>query len=216
MNWLNITNLHYKSKDKLFNLFLPELKFTSNKILIHGSNGIGKTTFFKLLLNQLNYQSGKLYLDTRLKKIVHIDQNLSLLDYLSTKENCLLHCKLSNKKYSQLSFDTNFNELANKFKLLPYINTPTSKLSYGQKQRASILKAIVIMPNLILADEPTSFQDYKMKEIVTKALLNYCNQNNSKLIMISHDKEIISQFNTNISFDSIINPINNSHVITTH
>lgn len=214
MNWLTIKNLNYTSCDKLFNLFIPELSLNKNKTLIHGSNGIGKTTFFKLLLNKLKFQSGELYLNKTLKTIVHIDQHLSLLDYLSIKENCILHANLQKKQFNKSEFDKNFIEISTQFNLLKEANKEVYKLSYGQKQRACILKALLIKPNLILADEPTSFQDYKMKEIATKTLLNYCNKNNSKLLMVSHDKEIISEFETTISFDSIINRTKKIHVFT--
>tara|TARA_Y200000002_G_C22563177_1_gene613346 strand:+ start:318 stop:965 length:648 start_codon:yes stop_codon:yes gene_type:complete len=213
MNWLSIKNLNYTSYDKLFHLFIPELVIKKSKNLIHGSNGIGKTTFFKLLLNKLKFQSGNLHLDKSLKTIIHVDQQLSLVDYLSIKENCMLHAKLQKKKFNKIEFDINFNEISNQFNLLPEANKPIYKLSYGQKQRACILKALLIKPNLILADEPTSFQDYKMKEIVTNTLLNYTKKNDAKLLMISHDKEIVSEFDTTISFDSIINGAKN-HVFT--
>ena len=112
MNWLTIKNLNYTSCDKLFNLFIPELSLNKNKTLIHGSNGIGKTTFFKLLLNKLKFQSGELYLNKTLKTIVHIDQHLSLLDYLSIKENCILHANLQKKQFNKSEFDKNFIEIS--------------------------------------------------------------------------------------------------------
>lgn len=205
MDWLKIDNLYYQSEDKEFNLYIPSLNLSSDTILINGSNGIGKTTLFKLFLNTLKQKSGTIYISQKLKNIVHIDQNLSLIDYLNIKENCKLQFSIMKKQIDSNLFLKKFDQLILDLNLKKVQQLPIFKLSMGQKQRALILKTLITCPDLILADEPTSFQDSSMKQNVINLLISFAKKEESKLLMVSHDHEIKSHFETVINFDQLIN-----------
>ena len=205
MNWLKVDNLVYQSKDNEFNLHVSKLHLSTNTVLINGSNGIGKTTLFKLFLNSLTPKQGSIYLSEKLKNIVHIDQNLSLLDYLNIKENCKLQLAIKSQKFGDTLFTKQYNYLISYLNLENVQSQSLYKLSMGQKQRALILKCLITNPDLILADEPTSFQDSNMKKRVIDLLISFTKKENSKLIMISHDHEIKSYFDNEVNFDQLIN-----------
>ena len=204
MSWLSIENLEYQSIDKEFKLKLNNLSFHENTSLIYGSNGIGKTTFFKLILNNLKSKKGSLLLSKQIKTIVHIDQELSLIDFLTVKENCKLQVSLKGNLNNKNEFEKQFNYFIESLNLNTHQHKTINKLSMGQAQRALILKSLMVRPDLILADEPTSFQDPIMKQKVIELLLSYCKDNNAKLIMISHDHDIKSRFDTIVNFDHLL------------
>ena len=72
-------------------------------------------------------------------------------------------------------------------------------LSQGEQQRASIALSVIKQPDLILADEPTSsLDDVNCQKIIT-LLKEQAEKNKSKLIIITHDNRIKTQFNKSIT-----------------
>jgi putative ABC transport system ATP-binding protein len=72
-----------------------------------------------------------------------------------------------------------------------YKNYPT-QLSGGQQQRASIARALVVNPSLILADEPTGALDSKTSKEVIE-LLHQLNKEGNTIVLITHDNSIASE-----------------------
>lgn len=72
-------------------------------------------------------------------------------------------------------------------------NSNVTSLSHGQAQRVAIARAVLNRPDIILADEPTSALDDKNCERVIEMLLAVSRQNNSALLIATHDQRLKSK-----------------------
>ena len=123
------------------------------------------------------------------KNIGIIFQQNHFISSLSVLENLLLAQSLAgNEVNSKKCLNTlkqlNIEEKANK---------KTNQLSQGERQRAAIARALVNSPSLILADEPTSALDDENCEIVIDLLSHIAKQNNSALVVVTHDGRLKSK-----------------------
>ena len=71
-------------------------------------------------------------------------------------------------------------------------------LSGGEQQRVSIARALLNKPQLILADEPTGNLDIETSEEIMELLLALAKEENTAILMASHDKSIIQKFQRRI------------------
>lgn len=179
---LDIENLYFgyiKNKNIIQNFSLkiqgPE------RIAFTGNNGSGKTTLVKLILKQLQPQSGKIYIGTQYVR--YLDQNASLLDpHLSVLDNFL-----------KLNPDAKENDAYRHLASFLFRNVDALKsvknLSGGEKLRA--LLACVLMsshpPQLLILDEPTNHLDIHSLKSIESAISHY----QGALIVISHDKTFL-------------------------
>ena len=76
------------------------------------------------------------------------------------------------------------------------------KLSEGEKQRISIVRALINKPKIILADEPTSALDDHSCNIVIDLLKELSKENNAVLIIVTHDKRLKEKFEQFIDLDA--------------
>jgi len=83
--------------------------------------------------------------------------------------------------------------------LLDKMGNKAKDLSGGQKQRLAIARAIVNSPKLIFADEPTGNLDSETGEKVIKLLFDLAKQNNSTLIIVTHDHDLAARCDMQIA-----------------
>ena len=72
---------------------------------------------------------------------------------------------------------------------------PISLLSGGEAQRVGIARAMAMESKIILADEPTGNLDTENSKLVMNHLIDICKKHSTTLIVVTHDKEVISQLN---------------------
>ena len=168
-----------------------------------GSSGSGKATLLHLLVAVDRLTSGKVYLNGqdvyannedqlavfRRREVGIIYQFYNLIPVLNVVENMTLPVLMDGRKVDQNRLDELLRilQLSNRKYSLP------NQLSGGQQQRVSIGRALMNMPAIVLADEPTGNLDSKnSQEIVS--LLKYSNRTYEQtLIMITHDENIALQ-----------------------
>ncbi len=87
------------------------------------------------------------------------------------------------------------------------IETKLSKypdqLSHWEKQRLAICRALVARPSVVLADEATGNLDPNNKRKIMNLLFSYVQKNNSTLITVTHDHEMLEGFDTIIDFNDL-------------
>lgn len=182
---------------------LDNVSFSVQKgefVAIVGPSGSGKSTLLHILGGVDRPTSGKVLIDgtdvyslneTRLaifrrRQIGLIYQFYNLIPVLNVEENITLPLLLDERKAdaAQLRSLLETLHLADRAKHLP------NQLSGGQQQRASIGRALVNSPAIVLADEPTGNLDSKNSADIM-ALLRMSNQKfNQTLLLITHDQNI--------------------------
>ncbi|GAA0864354.1 ABC-F family ATP-binding cassette domain-containing protein [Paraclostridium tenue] len=162
-------------KDINFNIYRGE------KVALIGANGIGKSTLFKIIMNEIAPLSGS----TKLGTNVHVDyfhqeQKTLNLDNTIIDEIWDDHPELNQTTLRNMlgSFLFEDEEVFKKI----------STLSGGERARVAILKLILSNANFLLLDEPTNHLDIDSKEVLEEALLNYT----GTLFTISHDRYFLN------------------------
>lgn len=176
-NLLEVKNLSFGySKEKLlFKNFSITLKKGEIKAIV-GESGAGKSTLFDLILGELKPFSGQI----KTYRISEVFQD----PYSSFHPS-----------YSLINQIKDVASLEDIQKYLEVINLDSSlleklphELSGGQLQRASILRAILMKPDLLLLDEPTSALDNVTQLEVMKMLLE--NLDSMAMLLITHDIDL--------------------------
>ena len=199
-------------------IHFPEIEIErGQRLLISGFSGCGKTTLLSLIAGTLKLQDGDITFDKheyskmssilldkfRADHIGYIFQTLNLIPFLSVSENIALGIKFSSTRKSKVN-DLS-QELARLLSSLglekEILNTPIDRLSVGQQQRAAVARALLGMPDLILADEPTSALDNDTTKKFLREVMNTFDPSHQAIIMVSHDLSIASYFDTVIDFN---------------
>ncbi|MFR4163685.1 MAG: ABC-F family ATP-binding cassette domain-containing protein [Paraclostridium sordellii] len=162
-------------KDINFNIYRGE------KVALIGANGIGKSTLFKIIMNEIIPLTG----NTKLGTNVHVD-------YFHQEQKTL---NLDNTIIDEIWNDhPNLNQTTLRNMLGSFlfedeeVFKKISTLSGGERARVAILKLILSNSNFLLLDEPTNHLDIDSKEVLEEALLNYT----GTLFTISHDRYFLN------------------------
>jgi cell division transport system ATP-binding protein len=166
-----------------------------------GPSGAGKTTFLKLCYGALRPTEGSVRifgedvhemdrdavaLMRRRVGVVH--QDCQFLDHLPVAENVALPLTVS----GQASPDQvdNLNELMSWVGLTGKFNALPPQLSGGERQRAALARALILSPDVILADEPTGNVDWEMSQRLLRLLIEL-NKMGKTVMIATHDLGLI-------------------------
>lgn len=182
---------------------LDDVSFTVPKgqfVAIIGPSGSGKSTLLHILGGVDTPTDGHVYVDGtdittldetalaifRRRQIGLIYQFYNLIPILTVEENMTLPLLLDDKKVDRAHFDSLVQVLGLQHRLghLP------SELSGGQQQRASIGRALMNNPAILLADEPTGNLDSKNSKEIVELLRSFNKSLNQTVIIITHDERI--------------------------
>ncbi|MDO4727437.1 MAG: ABC transporter ATP-binding protein [Bacteroidota bacterium] len=183
-------------------------------LLITGESGSGKTTLLHLLGGILRPDLGDININnTDITKLTNSQldrfrgQNIGIIlqkshfiSSISVLDNILFSSWLSSKDTKRKQAI----ELLEMLGLEQHINKKTSQLSIGQQQRASIARALIHNPKLILADEPTSSLDDTNAKIVANLLKDISQKYDTSLVIVTHDQRLKEQFPTTIDIKNNI------------
>ena len=172
-------------------------------LFLVGPSGAGKTTFIRLLLRELEPDSGTIVFKgeevTRLpkrkipyyrRKIGVVFQDFRLLDKMTVYENVAFAMeavhqkkKLIRRQVPHILDLVGISEKANRY---------PDELSGGEAQRVAIARAIVNDPEVLIADEPTGNLDpEKSMEIMN--LLNQINLRGTTVVVVTHARDIVDR-----------------------
>ena len=162
-----------------------------DKIGLIGANGAGKSTLLKLLLQQIEPNTGTVEQGTKLE-IAYFDQLRDQLD--------------PNMTVADTVADGNdFVEIAgNKRHVMSYLGdflfapararSPVKSLSGGEKNRLLLARLFTRPANLIVMDEPTNDLDLETLELLEEKLVNY----DGTLLLVSHDRAFLDNVVTSV------------------
>ncbi len=155
-----------------------------DRIALIGPNGCGKSTLIKLLLEQLEPQSGSVRVGTKLQ-VAYFDQYREALCPEKTVEENVGEGKqtitINGKDRHILSYLQDFLFSPARAR------TPVKALSGGEKNRLLLARLLLRPANLIVLDEPTNDLDIETLELLESLLSEY----SATLLIVSHDREFI-------------------------
>ena len=177
-------------------------------VFLVGPSGAGKSTFIKLMLKDIDVDSGEIYvgdyhvnkLSNRLipqyrRKVGTVFQDFKLLPKKTAYENVafameVLHkpAKQIRKQVPQILSLVGISESADKY---------PNELAGGEQQRVAIARAIVNNPHVLIADEPTGNLDPATAWGIMD-LLNRINMRGTTVLMVTHAKDIVNNMDKRI------------------
>ncbi|WP_334072596.1 MULTISPECIES: ABC transporter ATP-binding protein [Paenibacillus] len=193
---------------------LDDVSFSVQKgefVAIIGPSGSGKSTLLHMLGGVDRPTGGRVYVQNtdmyalnetqlaifRRRQIGLIYQFFNLIPVLTVEENITLPLLLDKQKVDQKQLEG----LVNTLSLQHRLNHLPNQLSGGQQQRASIGRALIGHPAIMLADEPTGNLDSKNSSEIIDLLKMLNKTYQQTLIVITHDERIALQADRIISIE---------------
>lgn len=191
---LRVQNAYVEKNDKTI---LEDVSADLNeaRIGVIGCNGSGKSTFAKLLIGLETVSSGKVLLnDAPISskqasgKVGFVFQNPdNQIVFPIVGED--LEFGLKKSGLNKVEIQERVDELVNRFGIAHLIDCRTHELSGGEKQLIALIGVLVMKPQTIVLDEPTTLLDLKNRQI----LLNILDGLEQNLVIVSHDLELMSK-----------------------
>lgn len=173
---------------------LSDITFTVNSgdfVAIVGPSGCGKSTLLNLLAGMLTPESGTLLLngtplttDSRCH-IGYMLQQDYLLEWRSIWKNVLLGLEIRHELTEESR--TYAKQLLEKYGLEKFSQSKPSQLSGGMRQRAALVRTLVLKPELLLLDEPFSALDYQTRLSVSNDIGSIIRKEKKTAILVTHD-----------------------------
>jgi len=175
------------------------------QVALAGQSGSGKTTLLHLIAGILKPDAGSITIAgaemsslsesrrdrLRATTIGYIFQTFNLLQGYTCLENVLLGMSFgpgADRAFAR--------ELLQRVGLGNHLKHYPRQLSTGQQQRVAVARALANRPKLVLADEPTGNLDYKNATEALSLIRSACRENSAALLLVSHDREVLAQFET--------------------
>jgi cell division transport system ATP-binding protein len=169
-----------------------------------GPSGAGKTTLLRLMLLSLRPTRGAIHifgqdaarltkddLTALRRRIGVVFQDFRLLDHLTTYENVALPLRAMGRAES--GYRAEVIELLRWVGLGDRMNASPPVLSGGEKQRAAIARALIVRPELLLADEPTGNVDPGLARRLLRLFVEL-HRLGTAVVIATHDLQLMDQF----------------------
>lgn len=166
-----------------------------------GPSGAGKTTLLKLCYGALLPTAGQVRLFQRdvremdrddialmRRRIGVVHQDCQFLDHLNVSDNIALPLTVAGRDL--LAESANLKELTGWVGLTARAQALPPELSGGERQRAALARAVIMSPDVLLADEPTGNIDWEMSQRLMRLLIEL-NRMGKTIMIATHDIALI-------------------------
>jgi len=171
-------------------------------VAIIGKSGAGKTTLLQIIGTLDRPTQGQVIIDGtdvfamkdkelaafRNQHIGFIFQFHQLLPEFTALENVCIPAMIAREKESEYS--ARATQLLTNLGLGDRLNHKPNALSGGEKQRVAAARALMMAPDIILADEPTGSLDTQNKQELSELLLKLRKEYGQTILLVTHDKEL--------------------------
>jgi ABC-type lipoprotein export system ATPase subunit len=190
------------------------------QVALRGESGSGKTTFLHLIAGILAADGGRVAIDgaemsalgeagrdrLRAEKIGYVFQTFNLLQGFTVLENVVLGMSFGPRGADR----AHAREVLERVGLGHRLEHFPRQLSTGQQQRVAVARALANRPKLVLADEPTGNLDRKSGREALALIREVCRENGAALLLVSHDEEVLGQFEGRRDFAVINGAVNSA------
>lgn len=199
---IELKEVSYRYEDGTLALDRVSLNVVENEIIyLIGESGSGKSTLLKILQGRLKVTSGRVnVLNTNLselqgksllsyrQRLGPIFQEFRLIDGLTAFQNVLIGLEMLSKG-SKVNLEEKVLKCLTDVGLGEKMNKSVDALSFGERQRVSIARAMIRNPELIIADEPTGNLD----EINALSILKILTGTRGTVIIATHARHLIEE-----------------------
>jgi ATP-binding cassette subfamily E protein 1 len=172
-----------EKKQGKFSLEAKEGKIYKHDIIgVLGENGIGKTTFVKMLAHVLKQDKGEI---TKKITVSYKPQ------YIESSEDTV-------REALQVAIDKYQHQLLTPLNIEPLLESKLSHLSGGELQRVAIVACLQKDADLYLLDEPSAYLDAEQRLVVSKIIRDFIEQKGATAMIVDHDLLFIDYVATKI------------------
>ena len=191
---LTLTNIHYSYHELSGETkALENISFTVNPgefIAIVGPSGCGKSTLLSMIAGLIHPEEGNITFDGKSltcakTRIGYMLQKDHLFEWRTILENILLGLEIQ-KNVTKETKEHALNLLST-YGLAEFADAKPSQLSGGMRQRAALIRTLVLEPDLLLLDEPFSALDYQTRLNVSDDIWKIIKQEGKAAILVTHD-----------------------------
>ena len=186
---------------------------SGQQVALRGTSGSGKTTFLNLIAGILAADAGSIEIDgqdmaalpesrrdrLRASSMGYIFQTFNLLQGYTALDNVVLGMAFGPGGADR----AHARELLERVGLGGRLHHRPRQLSTGQQQRVAVARALANRPKLVLADEPTGNLDPRNSREALQLIREVCRENGAALLLVSHDEEVLAQFEDVRDFASL-------------
>ena len=159
--------------------------------LMHIIGLLAKPTKGKLFINakEISYLSDNELSTLRNEYVGFVFQQFNLINKLTVLENIILPTVYARK---ELAYDPvkRAYEIMEQFGIAEKANSYPNRISGGQQQRVAIARSLIMLPSLILADEPTGNLDTKTGNEIMKLLKKLNEKENITVLIVTHEHDV--------------------------
>ena len=166
---------------------LKNISFSVKKgefVAIVGPSGCGKSTLLHLISNMMKPEKGAIIMDSS-TKLGYMLQKDELLEWRSIYKNVLLGLEIQHMVSPQTKEKT--KQMLNDYGPSLFANAKPSELSGGMRQRAALIRTLILNPDILLLDEPFSALDYQTRLAVSNDIGQIIKNESKTAILVTHD-----------------------------
>jgi NitT/TauT family transport system ATP-binding protein len=153
-------------------------------ISLIGPSGCGKTTVLNIIAGIISPDNGRVRV-AKGKRIGYVFQEPRLIPWKSVEENILFvqdNYSLAEKSAREIR-----EKLIEEAEMKDFAHSFPSELSGGMKQRVSLLRALSIIPHILLLDEPFKSMDSKTVSVMEKIILQIRKKEHPGILLVTHN-----------------------------
>ncbi len=176
--------------------------FNGENLVVLGKSGSGKSVLIKCIVRLLQANNGTIHIfgddvsklnSTGLaalrQKIGFLFQSGALYDSMTVKQNLEFPLRRIKKELTQKAIDDKVNEALDQVGLADALDKMPSQLSGGMRKRISLARTIVVDPEIMLYDEPTTGLDPATSDEISSLINHVQEKYKTSSIIITHDIE---------------------------
>jgi putative ABC transport system ATP-binding protein len=211
---IRFDDVRFRYGDDDFALNVAKLELAAGeRAAVVGPSGSGKTTLLHLAAGIAVPEAGAVRTcgvevsaledaarrRFRIRRVGLVFQEFELLDHLSVLDNVLLPYRLTRALRLDDAVRARAESLLDRTGLGGKGTRLADRLSQGERQRVAVCRALVVQPEVLLADEPTGNLDADNKARILDLLLGCAEEAGAALLVVTHDRDLLSRFDR--SFD---------------